>query len=69
MPEPLLKLLVQLPMVAVLLFVWWTSRKDSLNEIRRLQDRLSEKDAQLREFTSGFDKVAFALERIKDRLK
>lgn len=56
-------------MVAVLLFVWWTSRKDSMHEIRRLQDRLSEKDAQLREFTSGFDKVAFALERIKDRLK
>lgn len=69
MPEPILKLLVQLPMVAVLLFVWWTSRKDYLNEVRRLQERLREKDEQLREFTSGFEKISFALERIKDRLQ
>ena len=66
---PLLKVLPQMPFVMVMVWIWHSYRKDTLAEIRRLQDRLSEKDEQLREFTLGFEKLSSALELIRERLK
>lgn len=56
-------------MVTILFYIWYSYRKDTIQEIRRLQDRLSEKDEQLREFTKGFERVTNALNLIGERLR
>ncbi len=67
--DVILKALSQAPLVAVIAYIWWASRKDSLDEMRRLQARIKEKDAQLGEFAKAFDKLSVMLELIKDRLR
>lgn len=68
-PEPIVKILTQMPMVSILFYIWYSYRKDTIQEIRRLQDRLSEKDEQLREFTKGFERVTSAINLIGERLR
>ena len=65
----LIKALAQAPLVAVISFMWWQSRRDAMHELKRLQDRVQEKDAQLREFVAVFDRLNVTLELIKDRLR
>lgn len=69
LPPAIVEVLRQMPFVGVMVWIWHSYRKDTLAEIRRLQDRLSEKDEQLREFTLGFEKLSSALELIRERLK
>jgi len=65
----LIKTLSQAPLVAVMVWIWWTGRKDSLKEIRRLQERVRDKDDQLGEFAKTFDRLSGTLALIKDRLR
>ena len=65
----LIKALSQAPLVAVITWIWWTGRKDSLREIRRLQERIHEKDMQLAAFAATFDRLSGTLALIKDRLR
>ena len=67
--ELVLKALSQAPFVAVIAYMWFQSRKDFVNEIKRLQERVHEKDDQLREFAAVFDRLSLSLELIKDRLR
>lgn len=64
-----LKALSQAPLVAIIAYIWWTARKDALNEIVRLQERIKEKDKQLGEFANTFQRLTIALELIKERLR
>lgn len=67
--EFILKALAQAPLVAVLVYMYFQARKDYVAEIKRLQERVHEKDEQLGEFTRAFDKLSLSLELIKDRLR
>lgn len=67
--EFILKALAQAPLVAVLAYMWYQTRKDFISEIKRLQERIAEKDGQLREFADVFDRLSLSLELIKDRLR
>lgn len=67
--DAIIKALSQAPLVAVIAFIWWQNRKDFLVEIERLQDRVHDKDEQIKEFTRVFDRLAFSLELLKDRLR
>lgn len=64
-----LKALSQAPLVAIIAYIWWTARQDALQENRRLQERIKEKDAQLGEFARTFDRLSLSLELIKERLR
>lgn len=66
--EYVVQALGQAPLVAIIAYIWWSSRKDYLTEIKRLQERIAEKDEQLGKFSDTFDRLGFALELIKDRL-
>ena len=67
--ELLLKALAQAPLVAVIAYMWFQTRSDFLKEISRLQERIVEKDDQVREFAAVFDRLSLSLELIKDRLR
>jgi len=66
--ELLAKALAQAPLVAIIAYIWWKGRNDCLMELKRLHDRVKEKDSQLGQFADTFDKLALSLELIKDRL-
>lgn len=65
----LIKAVAQAPLVAILAYIWYTTRRDMMMELKRLQERVKEKDEQLREFTKVFDRLSVTLELIKDRLR
>ena len=65
----LIKALSQAPLVAVIAYIWWTSRRDAENEMSRLRARIAAKDDQLKEFARVFERLTVSLELIKDRLR
>ena len=64
-----IKALAQAPLVAVFVWMWWTSRKDMMAELDRLRRRVEDKDMQLGEFARVFEKLSVTLELVKDRLR
>lgn len=67
--ELIIKALAEAPLVAIIAYIWWVSRRDATDEMRRLQARIREKDLQLGEFAKSFDRLSVLLELIKDRLR
>lgn len=55
--------------IVLLAGVWFHQWRDWQKERARLHERLRDKDAQLGEFTRTFDKLAHAIELLKERLK
>ena len=62
-------LLQQAPVVVFMFVVWWLQRQDYHKEIGRLQERLSEKDAQIMEFIQGMNNTSVVLAKILERLR
>ena len=62
-------LLTQGPSVVILATMWWFARKDSLNEITRLQDRIQQKDEQLLEYIQGMNVLSRAIDKLSERLR
>lgn len=62
-------LLQQAPVVVFMFVVWWLQRQDYHKEIGRLQERLSEKDAQIMEFIQGMNNTSVVLGKILERLR
>ena len=49
--------------------MWWFARKDSMAEIKRLQDRIEDKDQQLLEYIQGMNAIARAMDKLSERLR
>lgn len=62
-------LLTQGPSVVILATMWWFSRKDGLNEITRLQERIAQKDEQLLEYIQGMNTLSRAIDKLTERLR
>ena len=69
MEDFIVKAISQIPLVGVITWIWWTGRRDALTEMRRLQERVRVKDAQLQEAFKTYDKLSDTLLIIKDRLR
>ena len=66
--DAIIKALSQAPLVTIIAFIWWQNRRDFIEENKRLQSRVKDKDEQIVEFAKVFDRLSVALELIKDRL-
>ena len=67
--EILLKVIAQFPLVALFVWIWWTSKKDTDKELKRLHERILAKDHELDKMTITFERLNITLELIKDRLR
>lgn len=67
--ELVVETLAQAPFVALVAYIWWQNRSDSIKEMQRLQERVARKDSQIEEFIKVFDRLNLSLELIKERLK
>lgn len=65
----LLKVIAQFPLVALFVWIWWTSKKDFDRELKRLHGRILQKDHELDKMTTTFERLNITLELIKDRLR
>lgn len=59
----------QAPLAAGFAFLWWTSRKDYLIALKRLDDEQKRKDETIAKFIVALDSMRLTLELIKDRLR
>ncbi len=73
MPSELTALLgniiAQLPLVAVVSYLWFQDRKDKLAQIKRLVAENKEKMEIMEKITGSIEKLSLSLELIKDRLR
>lgn len=65
----LLKTVAQFPLVALFVYIWWTSKAEAEKEMNRLRERIAEKDDQLSKMIDTFDRFNTSLALIKDRLR
>ena len=73
MPSELTALLgniiAQLPLVAIVAYLWYQDRKDKLAQIKNLVAENKEKMEIMEKITGSIEKLSLSLELIKDRLR
>ena len=62
------KVLLQFPLVAVVVYIWWNNRQDYLRSLNALKELLHQREKELERGYKIFEKMAVSLEIIKDRL-
>ena len=65
----LLKVVAQFPLVALFVYIWYTSKIAYEKELQRLHGRIRQVDEELYKMTATFDRLNLTLELIKDRLR
>ena len=62
-------IIAQLPLVALVSYLWFRDRQDKTKEITYLRNENKRQDDVMQKFVSSMDKLAISLELIKDRLR
>jgi len=62
-------ILAQMPLVAIIAYLWFQDRKDKIKQIKHLISENKEKTEMMNQFTQSMEKLSLSLELIKDRLR
>jgi len=62
-------IIAQLPLVALVSYLWYNDRKDKMKDIAFLRSENKKQEEILERFVKSMDKLAVSLELIKDRLR
>jgi len=62
-------IVAQIPLVALVSYLWFRDRQDKIKQISYLRNENIKQDAIMQKFVESMDKLAISLELIKDRLR
>ena len=62
-------IIAQVPLVALIGYLWFQDRKDKIKQIVFLRESIKKQDDIMAQFVKSMEKLAISLELIKDRLR